>query len=123
MQWHRDSSGKFSSSFTSGLFRRGMENYYSPDLGRQRHRGDDYGPSQLLKDSMGSNRGSGNWQPQIPRYSIAETRKSIHKFAPENFVRLNKHPGQKYLEPGTEVMMKRQKNYLGGARKVVRKFL
>jgi hypothetical protein len=122
-QWSRGAGGKFTNSYMSRMFGRGMEDYFSPDTARSRFRGEDQGPMLLLKEFQGSNRGSGNYQPAIPRYSIAETRKSINKFAPENFVRLNKHPGYKYLEPGTEVMMKRQKNYLGGARKVTRKFL
>jgi hypothetical protein len=123
VQWHMGSDGRFSNSFMSGMFGGGMEDYVSPDTSRSRFTGEDQGPMHLLKEFQGSNRGSGNYQPAIPRYSVAETRKSIHKYAPENFVRLNRHPGHKYLEPGTEVMMKRQKNYLGGARKVTRKFL
>ncbi len=116
----RDDSG----GFVIPTGPRGLEDYYSEITGMSgRITGEDYGPSQLLKDFQGSNRGSGGYIAQIPRYSIAETRKTLNKFDKANFLRLNAHVRKKFLEPGTEQMMKRQKNYFGAARRVTRQFL
>lgn len=102
---------------------RGLDDYYSQDTGMRRVTGEDAGPMLLLKEFQGSNRGSGGYMADVPRYSIAETRKTLHKFDKANFLRLNKHSGKKFLEPGTEQMMKKQKGYFGAARKVTRQFL
>jgi hypothetical protein len=99
------------------------QDFYSEKTGQFRVRGDDFGPTQLLKQFQGSNRGSGGYIAQIPRYSVAETRKTGNKFDKQNFMALGKHSGQKYLSPGSEHMMKRQRNSYGGARSVTRKFL
>jgi hypothetical protein len=101
----------------------GMQDYFSEITSSRRVTGDDQGPMMLLKQFQGSNRGSGGYVAQIPRYSVAETRKTGNKFDKQNFLKLNRHPGKKYLEPGTEQMMKRQRDEVGGARRVTRKFL
>jgi hypothetical protein len=91
----------------------------------RRHTGGDAGPGFFLTQYQGSNRGSGNWQAQVPRYSVQETRTSINKYDKANFVRLGKHVDKKYLAPGTEQMMVKKPltTTLGGARAVTRKFL
>jgi hypothetical protein len=100
-----------------------MRDYYSPDTSSRRVTGDDQGPMLLLKQFQGSNRGSGGYIAQVPRYSIAETRKTWDMSDKKNFLALNRHPGKKHLEPGTEWMRKRQRDETGGARRVTRKFL
>jgi hypothetical protein len=120
--YQRSSSGRFSVPGTGGAGR-GLHEYYSEDTSMRRVTGDDYGPMQLLKEFQGSNRGSGGYVAAIPRYSIAETRKVGGKFDKKNFLQLNKHPGKKFLQPGTEQMMQRRKNDFGGARRVMRQFL
>jgi hypothetical protein len=118
----RNKDGTFSMGFD---FAKDLEpqDFYSEKTGQYRTMGDDFGPTQLLKQFQGSNRGSGGYIAQIPRYSVAETRKTGNKFDKQNFMALGKHSGQKYLSPGSEHMMKRQRNSYGGARSVTRKFL
>jgi hypothetical protein len=90
-----------------------------------RHTGGDSGPGFFLQQFQGSNRGSGNYVAQVPRYSVQETRTSINKYDKQNFMALGKHPGKKYLEAGTEQMFQKKPmtTTLGGARQVTRRFL
>ena len=117
------SGGMFTSSMMGGT-PQGMHGYYSEDTGMQgRVTGEMSGPMMMLKEFQGSNRGSLGYIANIPRYSIAETRKGAGKFDLQNFKALNKHAAKKFLEPGLEQMMKRKAREFSGSRKVTRKFL